>query len=104
MLDDELIEWDILYATNTVSFGNGNISALFKGETAIKAKLGTVEAEAEAISAFLKADSGESGGSTSLKKYKITAEKTENGRIKLSQTSVNRGNAAHKSNVCDDSP
>ncbi len=182
MLDDELIEWDILYAKNTVSFGNGNISALLKGETAIKAKLGTVETEAEdstkrseglsdyvivnitgnsktdllnkiaeaqstlannpnaseskknalqtaideaakiannpsatekdctdgvtalaeAISAFLKADSGESGGSTSLKKYKITAEKTENGRIELSQTSVNRGNSVTVTAIPDE--
>ena len=173
-IENDLIDWSVLYAKNALEINDGTVSALIPGETAVKAKLATAgittssgsrsdgisdyviiniaknsksdladkiteaknvlannkdaseskinalqaaidEAEAlvnnpqatesdftdavtklsQAISDFQKSDgqNDRSGGGDSARKYKITVSETENGTVKLSQSSVYSGNS-----------
>ena len=173
-IDNDMIDWSVLYAKNALELKDGTVSALIPGETAVKAKLSTAgittdsgtrsdgisdyvivniannsksdladkiaeaknvlannkdaseskvnalqaaidAAEAlinnpqatesdftegvtklsQAISAFQKSDDqgGSSGGGGSARKYKVTVSETENGTVKVSQSTVSSGNS-----------
>lgn len=40
-IDNDLIDWSVLYSKNTIEFDDGEVAALTAGETAVKAKLVT---------------------------------------------------------------
>lgn len=46
-LDDEVIDWTLLYEKNRVMFNNGEVTALQTGETAVKVKMNTGEIQTE---------------------------------------------------------
>ena len=173
-VENDMIDWSVLYAKNSLEINDGTVSALIPGETAVKAKLSTAsittdsgsrsdgisdyviiniannsksdladkiteaknvlannkdasdskinalqaainEAEvivnnplatesdftdavtklSQAISDFQKSDgqNDRSGGGDSVRKYNVSVSETENGTVKLSQSSVYSGNS-----------